>query len=335
MITVEHLSKSFLADDAPVAALRDVSMRVDAGSLHGVVGPSGAGKSTLANCLTLAERPDRGVVRLDGINTGSLDERGLRQARRHVGSVGATSRLNAERTVAGNVAEPLERRAADGEQRRRKVGDLLDLVGLAQYGTTHPGRLGTAQSRRIALARALVTEPVVLLADGVTAELDYDESTAMLTVLDRVRGELGTTVVLTSRDIGPVRRVCEDISVLDGGRLVETGTVLDLLSDPTSRTAQALLPRFEAASTPISCDRVVDVVLIGFAAVGALLPEASSRFDVELATFGGGLTRIGDTPVARFRVAARGQHTDAALAWVAERGGQLTYPASGPQGVAA
>lgn len=336
MITVENLSKSFPLNGSPVVALRDVNVDIQAGSLFGVVGAPGSGKSTLARCIGLQERPDRGVVRLDGLNTGTLDGRRLREIRRQVGVVSTKPELLADRTIAGNIASPLEQLGLDGPQRRTRVGNLLDLVGLTQRAGQRPGELTEGQLRRVAIARALAAGPSVLLADDPTSGVRFEETGAVLTVLDRARAELGVTVLLTTPDAGVVRRVCDDIAVLEAGAVIERGTVLDLVSDPNSRTAQALLPAIETSrAQSAKYDRAVDVVLVGFASVGALLPEAAGRFDVELATIGGGLTRVGDTPVGRFRLGVRGEQADAALAWIAERGGHVSHPVRGPQGVAA
>lgn len=336
MITVENLTKSFAGQPGPVVALDDVTIDVPEGALYGVVGPAGAGKSTLARCVALQERPDRGVIRLDGLNTAALDGRRLREVRRQVGVLNAKSELYAERTVAGNVAAPLEQLGLDGPQRRSRVGNLLDLVGLTQRAGQRPTELTEGQRRRVAVARALAAAPAVLLADDPTGDLQPDETGAVLTVLDRARAELGVTVLLTTPDPSVVRRVCDEVAVLDQGSLVERGKVLGLITDPASRVGRSLLPPIETTRAQSArYDRSVDVVLIGFAAVGALLPEAAGRFGVDLATIGGGLTRVGDTPVARFRIGVRGQYADAALAWIAERGGHVAHTARGPQGVAA
>ncbi|HVW39888.1 MAG TPA: ATP-binding cassette domain-containing protein [Amycolatopsis sp.] len=330
MITVENLSKSFPGKSSPVLALRDVSLDVGAGSLHGVVGPAGSGKSTLARCVALQEKPDRGVVRLDGLNTAGLDGRRLREVRRQVAVLDPA--LYAERTAAGNVAAPLEQLGVDGPQRRTRVGRVLDLLGLTQRAALRPAELSPGQQRRVAIGRALVAGPAVLLADDPTGALDPDESAAVLTVLDRARAELGVTVLLTTQDGSVVRRVCDDVTVLEAGRVVEHGTVLDLLTNPATRVAESLLPAIDTPTTQAArYDRSADIVLIGFAAVGALLPEAASRFEVELATIGGGLTRVGDTPVARFRVGVRGAKADTALAWIADRGAHVTHSVEGPK----
>ncbi|ASR39698.1 ABC transporter ATP-binding protein [Prauserella marina] len=334
MITVENISKSFASTGAPVVALRDVSLAVGAGSLYGVVGSASAGKSTLARCVALQERPDRGVVRYDGLNTTALEGRRLRDARRQLAVV--DSRLQPERTVAGNVAAPLERTGVEGPQRRNKVGSLLDLVGLSKRAAQLPAELTEGQRRRVAIARALAVQPSVLLADDPTHGVEPDDAGSVLTVLDRARAELGATVLLTTQDAGTARRICDEVALLERGVVVESGNVLGLLGKPGSKIADELLPSVETSRSEMGrYDRTVDTVLIGFAAVGALLPEAAGRFDVELATIGGGLTRFGDTPVARFRLGVRGQRADAALAWIAEHGASVSHPLYGLHNVAA
>lgn len=334
MITVENISKSFRAPDALVVALRNVSLAVDAGSLYGVLGPAGAGKSTLTRCVGLRERPDRGVVRFDGLAASRFEGRELWDARRQVTVVDPW--LQPERTVAGNVAAPLERTGVEGPQRRNRVGLLLELVGLARSGARLPGELTPGQRRRIAVARALANAPAVLLADDPTSDVDPEETGAVLAALDGARSEFGATVILATRDVNVARRVCDDVALLEHGTVVESGNVLSLVSEQGSRVAKELLPSIETSRAQAAqYDRAVDVALVGFAAVGALLPEAASRFDVELATIGGGLTRIGDTPVARFRVGVRGHRADAALSWIAERGAHVTGTRYDRQGIAA
>lgn len=334
VITVDHLSKSYPArtGGASVSALRDVNLEIDAGSLHGIVGSPGAGKSTLASCVALREQPDKGAVRVDGLNPAALESRKLRDLRRQIGFVPSSVELQRDRTAAGNVAAPLERRGLDGPQRRERVGSLLDLVGLTSSAARPPVELSAGQRRRVALATSLAADPSVLVADDPTADVPSGESSAVLTVLDRIRAELGTTVLLTTPDGDVARRACDGISVLDEGSVLQSGSVLPLLSEPDSAAARLLLPTVETDRRQESrYDNAVDVVLVGFAAVGALLPEAATRFGVELATIGGGVTRLGDTPVARFRLGVRGEQSEQALAWVEERGGVLARTPRGPQ----
>ncbi len=335
VITVENLSKSFWGNTGPVVALEDVTLDVPTGTITGVVGPAGSGKSTLARLVALQERPDSGVIRVDGFNTAALDPRRLRAARRRIGVV-QHGDLLPQRTAAGNIALPLEQAGVDGPQRREKVGRLLDLIGLTDKAARYPADLTPGQRARVEVARALVGDPGLLLADDPTGELDTDAGAGVLTVLDRARAELGATVLITTGDAGVVRRIADDVALLDGGRIQESGPLFSLIQDPASRVAQSLLPAIDAPQAAQSRhDRLAEVVLVGFAAVGALLPEATTRFATAISVVGGGLTRIGETPVARFLLGVDGTHSDQALAWIAERGGLVRRQAAGPQGVVA
>lgn len=337
MITIENVSKSFWRRTGNVMALDGISLDVPVGAALGIVGPAGSGKSTLARCVSLRERPDAGVVRLGGLNTATLDTRRLRATRRQIGFVTADTQLFRQRTAAGNIALPLEQSGVDGPRRRAKVGRLLDLIGLTDKAAAYPDDLTEGQRRRVAVARALVGEPAVLLADDPTADLDTDGTAGMLAVLDRARAELGVTLLVSTQDTSVVRRICDDVALLEAGKLVEHGNLLELLHDPESRVVGALLPSIDGAvgAPGAGHDRVADIVLVGFAAVAALLPEAASRFGVQVSVIGGGLTRLGETPVARLRIGLRGERADGTLAWMSDRGAIVHQPLAGPQGVAA
>ncbi|MGW1676385.1 methionine ABC transporter ATP-binding protein [Saccharopolyspora sp. NPDC002376] len=339
MITVENLTKSFQSNNGSVRALNGVTMEVPAGAVCGVVGPSGAGKSTLARCIALLEKPDSGAIRVDGTDLVSLDGRALRAARRQIGVVPQGDSLLRQRTAAGNVALPLEAAGVSGPQRRTRVGELLDLVGLADKASVYPDQLSGGQRQRIAVARALAAKPSVLLADEPTSALDPGTTDSVLTVLDRARAELGVTVLVVTHDMAVVRKIADDVAVLEDGRVVEHGKVLDLVSEPGSRVSSSLLPDTDQAEPLRPSDGrhdvVAEVVLVGFAAVGALLPEAASRFGVELAILGGGLTRLGDTPVAKFKVGLSGERAEAALKWMVERDAHVRRAPVCVDGVAA
>ncbi|MGI8309977.1 methionine ABC transporter ATP-binding protein [Saccharopolyspora sp. ASAGF58] len=324
MITVENLTKSFQYNNGTVRALDGVTMEVSAGAVCGVVGPSGAGKSTLARCIALLEKPDSGAIRVDGTDLVSLGGKSLRAARRQIGVVPQGDSLLRQRTAAGNVALPLEAAGISGPQRRTRVGELLDLVGLTDKASVYPDQLSGGQRQRIAVARALAAKPSVLLADEPTSALDPGTTDSVLTVLDRARAELGVTVLVVTHDMAVVRKIADDVAVLENGRVVEHGKVIDLVAEPGSRVGATLLPDTDQAESfrPAGGRRhdvVAEVVLVGFAAVGALLPEAASQFGVDLAILGGGLTRLGDTPVAKFKVGLSGERAEAALKWMVER----------------
>jgi D-methionine transport system ATP-binding protein len=305
VISVENLTKSFPGPSGPLRALDDVSLEVAAGTVCGVVGPSGAGKSTLARCIPLLERPDSGAVRVDGTDLAALDGAALRDERRRIGVVPQGDSLLRQRSVAGNVALPLEAAGVKAPERGRRVGELLELVGLADKAASYPDQLSGGQRQRVAVARALAARPRVLLADEPTSALDPETTASVLDVLDRARAELGVTVLVVTHDMFVVRRICSAIAVLDRGRIVEHGTVLDLVVRQGSHTAAALLPAVEQAPLP-ERGIVADVVLTGNAASGPLLSGTAARLGVDLALLGGGFTDLAGVPVARWRIGLDG-----------------------------
>lgn len=324
MITAENLTKS-VATNASGRSLHDITLEVSAGALYGVFGPARSGTGTLARLLALRDRPDAGVLRVDGVPTARLTDRSYRELRGRFQLLDPDYLLLAERTAAGNIAAPLERLGVDAPQRRRKVADLLDLTGLTRAAATLPAELSEGQRRRVALARALTLDPSLLVVDEPTTGLDGDQAAGVLAALDRARGELGLTVVLGTSSADVVRKVCDNVAVLADGRLVESGGLLALLLDPNSHLARVLLPAVDTSQAWLSgYDRVADVVLVGHSTVRSLVPAAGSRLGVDITTLDGGTTRIGDTPIARYRVGVSGERADLALGWIGEHGGLVS-----------
>ncbi|MEU8077947.1 methionine ABC transporter ATP-binding protein [Catellatospora citrea] len=217
-----------------MAALDGVDLHVAPGEIYGVVGRSGAGKSTLLRAVNLLERPDSGAVRVAGQELTALGPAELRAARRRIGMIFQQFHLLSARTVAGNVALPLELAGVARSQRARRVRELLDLVGLADKAGEHPARLSGGQRQRVAIARALATDPSVLLCDEATSALDPYTTVEILHLLRDLNRRLGLTILLITHDLGVVERICDRAGVLDAGRLVESGPVGGLLGEPGS-----------------------------------------------------------------------------------------------------
>lgn len=221
-------------------ALGDVSLAVPRGAVFGVIGRSGAGKSTLLRLLNGLERPSAGSVQVDGIDLGTLDQRGLRALRRRVGMIFQSFGLLANRTVAGNVALPLELAGVARAEREARVAALLDRVGLADKAASYPARLSGGQRQRVGIARALATRPDVLLCDEATSALDPETTRAVLALLGDLNRELGLTIVLITHEMAVVRAVCSHVAVLDRGRVVDSGP-LDAVLDGDHAATRALL----------------------------------------------------------------------------------------------
>jgi D-methionine transport system ATP-binding protein len=222
MIAVDHLTKRF--PDGTLA-LDDVSLLIPRGSVFGIIGRSGAGKSTLMRLLNGLERPSEGSVRIDDTAIADLSDAALRTLRRRIGMIFQSFGVLANRTVAGNVALPLELAGVSRAEREARVAELLARVGLADKADAYPARLSGGQRQRVGIARALATRPDMLLCDEATSALDPEATRSILDLLGELNRDLGLTIVLITHEMSVVRAVCDRVAVLDHGRLVGTGPV--------------------------------------------------------------------------------------------------------------
>ncbi|NCH59187.1 methionine ABC transporter ATP-binding protein [Cronobacter dublinensis] len=239
MITLEGLSKTYAGEGRP--ALDDVSLTVPQGAVYGILGRSGAGKSTLLRCLNLLERPTSGRILMNGVDITRLDDRALRQHRARTAMVFQHFNLLHARTVADNVAVPLEITGMPRPARRERVAELLELVGLADKADAFPSRLSGGQKQRVGIARALAARPQVLLCDEATSALDPDTTASVLALLADINRQLGLTIVLITHELEVVKAICDHAALLEDGRLVESGRLADLLTAPWSVLRQTLV----------------------------------------------------------------------------------------------
>ena len=243
MISLRDVHKVYrLRDGSQVHALDGLSLNIPAGSIHGIVGTSGAGKSTLVRCLTALERPTYGEVSVAGQDLTTLSANELRKARRAIGMVFQHANLLDQRTAAQNIAYPLDLAGAQKGQRHERVSRMLELVGLADRGSSYPAQLSGGQKQRVGIARALADEPAVLLCDEPTSALDPETTRSILDLIRDVRDRLGVTVVIITHEMSVVRRICDSVSLLESGRIVQSGPIEDVVSDVDSRLSLELVP---------------------------------------------------------------------------------------------
>ena len=241
MIELKHLTKHFKTPGGTVAALEDINLTIPDGDIFGIIGMSGAGKSTLVRCINLLERPDQGTVTIDGRQMQTLTPAELRAARRDIAMIFQQFNLLMQRTCLKNVCFPLElagRPRAEAETRARQ---LLELVGLPDKADAYPAQLSGGQKQRIAIARALATDPKVLLCDEATSALDPNTTHAILQLIQQINRELGITVVIITHQMSVVEEVCNHVAILDGGRVVEQGDVAEIFSNPRTDAARRLV----------------------------------------------------------------------------------------------
>ncbi|MGI6855469.1 methionine ABC transporter ATP-binding protein [Mesorhizobium sp. 1B3] len=258
-VAFEGVSKHFAAsgESATFTALNNVSLTVSRGSITGIIGRSGAGKSTLIRLVNGLEKPSSGKVLVDGIDVGSLDEAGLRSLRRSVGMIFQHFNLLSSRTVFDNVALPLEIAGMDRHAIEARVRPLLDLVGLSEKRDRYPAELSGGQKQRIGIARALATEPKLLLSDEATSALDPETTQSILELLKRINAELGLTVLLITHEMEVVKAVTTDVAVIDRGEIVERGHTFDVFTHPRHETTRALLSGLPGSRLPDAVARAL------------------------------------------------------------------------------
>ncbi|GFH36930.1 methionine ABC transporter ATP-binding protein [Streptomyces pacificus] len=312
MITTTGLTKVYQSRGRDISALDGVDLHVREGEVFGVIGRSGAGKSSLIRCVNLLERPTSGSVVVDGTDLTALAGRGhragreLRRARSRIGMVFQHFNLLSSRTVQDNVELPLEILGMSGAERSRRSLELLDLVGLADRARAYPAQLSGGQKQRVGIARALAGDPRVLLSDEATSALDPETTRSVLRLLRDLNRELGLTVLLITHEMDVVKTVCDSAALMHRGRIVESGTVSELLATPGSELARELFPVTGDASGP---DRtVLDVTFHGDAATRPVISQLSRTYNIDISILGAAMDTVGGRQIGRMRIELPGDY---------------------------
>lgn len=237
-ITFRNLSKVFPTPHGDVTALNNINLTVNPGEILGVIGYSGAGKSTLVRMINGLDTPTSGELFLDDTNIVGLPEKKIRALRRNIGMIFQQFNLFSSRTAAGNIAYPLKLAGMDKAQRQQRVAELLEFVGLSDRGGNYPEQLSGGQKQRVGIARALATNPTLLLADEATSALDPETTKDVLDLLRKVNAELGLTIVVITHEMDVVRSIADKVAVMEDGEIVEFGDVYDVFSNPQTSVAQ-------------------------------------------------------------------------------------------------
>ncbi|CAK9884038.1 MAG: Methionine import ATP-binding protein MetN [Candidatus Erwinia impunctatus] len=241
MIKLQNITKVFQQGTRTITALSDVTLHVPEGKIYGVIGASGAGKSTLIRCVNLLERPTSGTVFVNNQALTTLSARKLTLARRQIGMIFQHFNLMNSRTVAGNVALPMELENVPKHTIEERVKNLLNLVGLDDKHHAWPANLSGGQKQRVAIARALATNPKVLLCDEATSALDPATTRAILELLKDINRRLGITILLITHEMDVVKRICDHVAVISGGQLIEQDSVGEVFSHPKTPLAQEFI----------------------------------------------------------------------------------------------
>ena len=241
MIELKHITKVFPTADGELTALHDVNITIHDGDVYGIVGMSGAGKSTLVRCINLLERPTSGQVVIDGKDLCVMPAKELIQRRRSISMIFQQFNLLMQRTCLKNICFPMEIAGVKAADAQKKAKELLEIVGLPDKADAYPAQLSGGQKQRIAIARALASDPKILLCDEATSALDPKTTQDILKLVKDINQRLGITVVVITHEMAVVEEICTHVAILDHGVLQESGTVEDIFSNPQTEAGRRLV----------------------------------------------------------------------------------------------
>ena len=282
MIELQHVSKTFENAGGRVDALRDVSLTIADGDIYGIIGMSGAGKSTLVRCINMLERPTEGRVIVNGQQLDAMTPAQLRAARREITMIFQRFNLLMQRTCLQNICFPMELAGVKKADAEKRAHELLEMVGLPDKANAYPAQLSGGQKQRIAIARALATNPKVLLCDEATSALDPNTTHSILTLIKDINRKLGITVVVITHQMSVVEEICDHVAILDGGVVVEQGEVKEIFANPKTAAAKRLVaPNGGSAARDLSSfapdDHVVRVTFNGSSAAKPLVASLAAE----------------------------------------------------------
>ncbi len=260
IIEIKSLSKTFGEGQNQVEALRDVSLGINPGEIFGIIGLSGAGKSTLVRCINLLEKPTQGAVLFHGRDLMGLKEKHLRLERRKISMIFQSFNLLEQRNCLDNICFPMELAGIPRKQAREKAMELLHTVGLPDKAKAYPVQLSGGQKQRIAIARALASDPEVLLCDEATSALDPKTTDSILKLLKTINRERGITIIIITHQMSVIEQICNRVAILDAGAVAEIGAVEDVFRNPQSRAGRRLV----SPAMPLPVDESIPMARIAF-----------------------------------------------------------------------
>ena len=320
MIQLSHIVKTYDSPAGPVHALKDISLTIGRGEIYGIIGLSGAGKSTLIRCINMLERPTSGSVVVDGQDLTQMSDSELRTMRKSIGMIFQHFNLLSSATVYDNIAFPLRLAGADEGKIKTKVEELLGVVGLADKAQQYPSQLSGGQKQRVGIARALASDPKVLLCDEATSALDPQTTKAILALIQDINRKLGLTVVVITHEMQVIKDICDKVAVIENGVIAEQGTVLEVFTNPQkpitkdfisvllSNELPAAFRGGEVSKTPLpGAYLLLRLTFIGESADDPVLAGMIRKFpEIEVTMLFGNLDQIKSTPFGRMIIGITG-----------------------------
>ncbi|NMO95624.1 methionine ABC transporter ATP-binding protein [Paenibacillus lemnae] len=313
MIELKQLTKQYGKPGRLTTALSGLDLSIQKGEIFGVIGHSGAGKSTLIRCMNLLERPTSGEVWVNGINLTALGKKQLQNERRKIGMIFQHFNLLSSATVFDNIAFPLRLCNTPKSKVEQKVGELLALVGLEEHRHKYPAQLSGGQKQRVGIARALASDPEVLLCDEATSALDPQTTDSILKLLLDINRRFNLTIVLITHEMHVIQSICDRVAVIHQGGIVEEGPVTEVFLKPRHEVTRDFIRNDQLSDgdpfTTLSGqpnERTVKITFLGAKTYESTLSDVVRETGVTFAILQGTISKIKETPYGQLIVRFEG-----------------------------
>lgn len=329
MIIFENIKKTYIKNKQQVHALNDINLTVDTGDIFGLIGWSGAGKSSLIRLVNQLEKPTSGIVKVDGVDLNKLDVKAQRAHKKKIGMIFQHFNLLESKTVAQNIAIPLVLQGINKEEIERRVEAMLSYVDLSGKKASYPSQLSGGQKQRVGIARALITEPSILLCDEATSALDPQTTLSILKLLKQINSERNITILLVTHEMEVISSICNKVAVMEKGQVIEQGSVLDIFSAPQQETTKKFVSTVINAEIPEAVldslteqGNIFRLEFLGDSAREPVVNELILKQLVEINILFANMREIGGVVLGSMFIQMNGTETDVdkAVAFLQERG---------------
>lgn len=316
MIRFENVSVSFPQKNGELHAVKNVTLHIGKGQIYGLAGASGAGKSTLLRTINLLEAPTSGEVYVNGEIINNLRGKALRSYRQNIGIIFQHFNLAANKTVRKNVEIPLRAANVPKTQMKQRVDELLELVGLSDKSEEYPAKLSGGQKQRVGIARALANNANILLCDEATSALDPETTVSILKLLEDINKEYGITILMITHEIDVIKMICNEMAVMKDGSVVESGKVIDIISNPKNDFTKKLISNSENYELPSDImeqfgeKNIIRITYLGSEATESILSNAIKGNHVDISILHGKINYINHVPLGTLIVSVKGEQRD-------------------------
>ena len=311
MIEFKNISKHYELKGQTIRALDQINWEIPAGSIFGIIGYSGAGKSTLIRLINLLERPNNGQVIINQTDFTALDSRTLRQERANIGMIFQHFNLLQTKTVADNIEMPLKLLGVNKAEREKRLNELLEFIDLTHKKDAFPDELSGGQKQRVGIARALANHPKILLCDEATSALDPQTTKSVLALLKKINKEQGITIVMVTHEMDVIESVCDYVAVMEQGKVIETGSTLEIFSQPQHPTTKNFIQTVLQQQLPVNIlnnlenqnhKSIYSLQFLGTSAQETVVQTAIKQFDVSLNILFANMTEINGSVIGQMFV---------------------------------